>query len=664
MIDQGFKAAGELPGAVWPLGAWPISGDFTITIDFSGSVSLAGSASLLEQFPLAAASITVGNPSRLSGEVNLLDVLIGTLQLQMSGSGTEVALSGGSTLTLQIPKKVPLVGGVTLAQQAVDSMIRIASDSVRQADTTASFKILFASFTVRVDLVERDISVLDLGTSEAGPGVMLTNYRRLDVFGASGGGPNGTLDAQRTLSIPPGQTVVIVRVVGNNDVPDFDITFPDGTTYAPEDAPARPESPVADVLYFDSNPDENEAYYALNEPAPGLYTLNIVNDAALGGFTAEVLIPNESPTLAITAPATDQAAVQGQSVQIAWDAADPDSNAELCLFYDSDDSGEDGSLITCELTENDAAGSYAWTIPDGLFGPLHIYGRLDDGATSPVFAYGSGRFVLPDPARPSVPTITSVDAGDGTVSIRWADNDPAEDVDGYRVHLDDNGQVHHYIALGSPFELDNLANGRQYRVALSAINADDAESEPTDWTSVTPSGTSTDGPPDLAFTDSATFTGGTGTYEIATSVQNLGEFSAYSYEVACYYDAIQPQRLIGRTAYPALPPQTNAAVQMTWDTSDPAFRGGTHIHCLIDNTQLEELSSLNNTHTFAIETTPGDFDVDGDVDVDDLLEMRSALRSRTQYADDVMDIDGDGRITIADYRLMLGHCTRPRCARD
>jgi hypothetical protein len=76
------------------------------------------------------------------------------------------------------------------------------------------------------------------------------------------------------------------------------------------------------------------------------------------------------------------------TVLIRWEDNDPDSNATISLYYDTDDSGEDGTLIVAGLEENSegTGDTYTWDI-SGLEGPYYIYAFITDG-NSTVTTYG------------------------------------------------------------------------------------------------------------------------------------------------------------------------------------------------------------------------------------------------------------------------------------
>lgn len=57
---------------------------------------------------------------------------------------------------------------------------------------------------------------------------------------------------------------------------------------------------------------------------------------------------------------------------------------------------------------------------------------------------------------------------------------------------------------------------------------------------------------------------------------------------------------------------------------------------------------------------PGDFDMDGDVDFDDLTILRGEFGNSVE-TDSPYDMNNDGTINVLDYRRVITLCTRPRC---
>ncbi|WP_428623320.1 putative Ig domain-containing protein [Sedimenticola sp.] len=91
---------------------------------------------------------------------------------------------------------------------------------------------------------------------------------------------------------------------------------------------------------------------------------------------------NDTPTISFIEPAA-AVTVMGETI-LRWDDQDPDSNAQIALYYDTDNSGADGTLIVDGLKEdNEEAGDfYHWDVTQVPPGTYWVYAVIDDGYSS------------------------------------------------------------------------------------------------------------------------------------------------------------------------------------------------------------------------------------------------------------------------------------------
>ena len=137
----------------------------------------------------------------------------------------------------------------------------------------------------------------------------------------------------------------------------------------------------------------------IDAPNPGVWDMEIVDDNGLGTVEYIAYRDTAAPTIEITAPATD---VNGGEVTIEYEAFDPDSEAEIQLFYDDDNEGFDGVLITNDLIEQDGEGTFLWNTQGIATGEYYIYGMVKDDENAPVFDYSSGKVLIAEAADLSV----------------------------------------------------------------------------------------------------------------------------------------------------------------------------------------------------------------------------------------------------------------------
>ncbi len=134
-----------------------------------------------------------------------------------------------------------------------------------------------------------------------------------------------------------------------------------------------------------------------------------------------------APTITLTSPGTEGAQAD-RSFSITWTDEDPDSDAVISLYYDDDDSGQDGTLIASGLSEDDETDAFEWNcsaVPEGTY---YVYARIEDGDHDPVYAYSPGTVtithaekIVPDPVDGWLPVGLSGGGGMFAPAISGAD---------------------------------------------------------------------------------------------------------------------------------------------------------------------------------------------------------------------------------------------------
>ena len=93
---------------------------------------------------------------------------------------------------------------------------------------------------------------------------------------------------------------------------------------------------------------------------------------------------DDSPSITLIAPATDIPDASLAPITIAWTDDDPDSNAIISLYYDTDTSGTDGTLIVSGIEEDQDGtnDSYVWDATSLQPGSYYIYAVISDALSS------------------------------------------------------------------------------------------------------------------------------------------------------------------------------------------------------------------------------------------------------------------------------------------
>ncbi len=102
---------------------------------------------------------------------------------------------------------------------------------------------------------------------------------------------------------------------------------------------------------------------------------------------------NNPPTLSISQPdGIGDSAVAGDPYNITYTLSDAEDAATVAFYYDTDNSGQDGSAIPspCDAAPEGTDATCAWDttgVPAGIY---YVYGIADDGVNTPVVVYSSG----------------------------------------------------------------------------------------------------------------------------------------------------------------------------------------------------------------------------------------------------------------------------------
>ncbi len=139
-------------------------------------------------------------------------------------------------------------------------------------------------------------------------------------------------------------------------------------------------------------------------PTSGIWDLKVANPTGLGNVQYSAFRDSKAPTVQVTNVATDvnerkiislPTDASGQNVTINYNAFDPDSNAKVSFFYDTDNQAFNGILIKDGLDETDGTGNFTWNTEGVPAGDYYIYAMVVDDNNPPVFSYS------PNPVRVS-----------------------------------------------------------------------------------------------------------------------------------------------------------------------------------------------------------------------------------------------------------------------
>jgi hypothetical protein len=153
--------------------------------------------------------------------------------------------------------------------------------------------------------------------------------------------------------------------------------------------------------------DEDNSYLWNTTEIPGgkyfIYAMifDFVNEPFFNISAGQVLVDhnkspastNSPPTLEILEP-DGKDDLANTSYLIQWIDDDPEDDAIITLFYDSDNIGFDGDIIINKLSEDGERDHYLWNTTKIQGGSYYIYGVISDSFNAPYYVYSIGNLTI------------------------------------------------------------------------------------------------------------------------------------------------------------------------------------------------------------------------------------------------------------------------------
>ncbi len=106
---------------------------------------------------------------------------------------------------------------------------------------------------------------------------------------------------------------------------------------------------------------------------------------------------NAPPSLSLSEPdGTGDVVTVGDSYNVIYDLADPDDVVTVAMFYDTDNTGFDGTAIggACAAAPEGSGVTCSWNTTGVTPGSYYVYGVTNDGTNPDVKAYSSGQITI------------------------------------------------------------------------------------------------------------------------------------------------------------------------------------------------------------------------------------------------------------------------------
>ena len=272
---------------------------------------------------------------------------------------------------------------------------------------------------------------------------------------------------QQSFDLENLTSTMVVRVEGATATPHFTLNRPDGTMIEPSTAQSNPN------IEWLENDELLRSYYVLQNPGLGEWKINL-NDGAT--FEIDVFGTNISPYIQLGAiePSSSSALIH-------WTDNDPDDDALIDLYIDTDATGTNGVQIASNLSEDkeDTTGvdSHLWSFGDMQTGTYYVYGLIEDSTNAPAVSYSPSPINVVSPNAPQPPTNLDVQAIGTTIELSWEPTSEAVDhIVYYSTHGSPNYIAQSFNAgANETYQLKGLVPGRWYTFGVTSLDADGVE---------------------------------------------------------------------------------------------------------------------------------------------------------------------------------------------
>lgn len=309
------------------------------------------------------------NEAKLSGGVNVFNgSLVGSAQVTVNQRG--VIGSGQITGTLKLPdvgpyKFEPIANAVVRAYfQYSDN--GFSGDDYAAFSTDVDLPILGKkTVAVRVTTdggLEFFLGMVSLENLEGQQGTLSFGAEKSN-FGLEDASPD-------TFAVPTGVQQLLLSATWENESEnvELEIVRPDGSILHESDLDGSTAALIPQMTSSTSRA------IALLNPTAGDWLIRVVGTDDLGATQFAALREGVDPTVELLS-----AQVSAEEVVIEYTANDPDSEATVTLFYDTDGEGFNGTALAENLPVTGDTATQTWNLSQAFSGTYHLYAMISDG---------------------------------------------------------------------------------------------------------------------------------------------------------------------------------------------------------------------------------------------------------------------------------------------
>jgi hypothetical protein len=366
----------------------------------------------------------------LSGEANLniANMLTGKSSLNLR----YISLSGSGRLNSRTPLALPLS-----LRWLQNKNMPLADASISNYNIWTQCNYMGVPITQRYEFGKQDYPFFHYYIG--------SNYRNMVKIWKGKKSDKSSIQFQVPENCP--QLYISASDTAGLSIIDFQLMNPAGNTY---------DSTWGSYYRF---PDVHQTLLVIDHPISGDWTF-LTNDTA--NLVMEPLFLDQPPSGMITQPSKNAS----NSGVINMDFTDYADTLQVRIFYDTDRTGFDGSLIQEFQVINNAHLSFTWQQQDIPEGEYFIYFEASDGKNSPVLQYAQGSIVIEDSLITEIPANLNAIQNIDSVQVIWdaAVNPALSTTYLYLTGLSDGRQEVLSITDTNIIYLTNLIAGHSYEI--------------------------------------------------------------------------------------------------------------------------------------------------------------------------------------------------------
>ncbi len=264
-------------------------------------------------------------------------------------------------------------------------------------DVEMGVSVIAANISANPETIEEGAtSTLSWSTAGADSAVIDPDIGGVNPSGSTTVSPAGTTTYIITATGPEGTATDSVTVTVTHPQPTVNINADPESIQSGESSTLTWVSTFADSVGIEPDIGHVSLIGSVEVSPVETTTYTITATGSLETTTDSVTVTVDRPPSITLVEPDGEDDTSDTSYILKWIDDDPDSDATISLYYDSNHSGEDGMLIVSGLGEdlNGTGGEYAWDTSVMVEGSFYIYAVIDDGSHDPIVDYSDGPLTI------------------------------------------------------------------------------------------------------------------------------------------------------------------------------------------------------------------------------------------------------------------------------